>query len=33
MQLIGRAFDEITILRIAHSYERANDWGARHPQS
>jgi aspartyl-tRNA(Asn)/glutamyl-tRNA(Gln) amidotransferase subunit A len=31
MQLIGRAFDEITILRIAHSYERANDWGARHP--
>jgi aspartyl-tRNA(Asn)/glutamyl-tRNA(Gln) amidotransferase subunit A len=33
LQLIGRAFDEITILRIAHSYERANDWGARHPQS
>ena len=33
MQLIGRAFDEITILRVAHSYQRANDWGARHPQS
>ena len=32
MQLIGRAFDEITILRVAHSYERANDWRARHPR-
>jgi aspartyl-tRNA(Asn)/glutamyl-tRNA(Gln) amidotransferase subunit A len=32
MQWIGRAFDEITILRIAHSYERANDWGSRHPR-
>jgi Asp-tRNA(Asn)/Glu-tRNA(Gln) amidotransferase A subunit family amidase len=30
--LIGRTFDEITILRIAHSYECANDWGARHPR-
>jgi aspartyl-tRNA(Asn)/glutamyl-tRNA(Gln) amidotransferase subunit A len=32
LQLIGRAFDEATILRIAFSYERANDWGARHPR-
>ncbi len=31
LQLIGRAFDEATILRIALSYERANDWRARHP--
>jgi aspartyl-tRNA(Asn)/glutamyl-tRNA(Gln) amidotransferase subunit A len=31
LQLIGRAFDEATLLRIAFSYERANDWGARHP--
>jgi aspartyl-tRNA(Asn)/glutamyl-tRNA(Gln) amidotransferase subunit A len=31
LQLIGRAFDEGTLLRIAFSYERANDWGARHP--
>jgi len=32
LQLIGRAFDEITLLRIAFSYERANDWRARHPR-
>ncbi len=31
LQLIGRAFDETTLLRIAFSYERANDWRARHP--
>jgi aspartyl-tRNA(Asn)/glutamyl-tRNA(Gln) amidotransferase subunit A len=31
LQLIGRAFDEATLLRIAFSYERANDWRARHP--
>jgi aspartyl-tRNA(Asn)/glutamyl-tRNA(Gln) amidotransferase subunit A len=33
LQLIGRAFEEATLLRIAHSYEQANDWRARHPQS
>jgi aspartyl-tRNA(Asn)/glutamyl-tRNA(Gln) amidotransferase subunit A len=32
LQLIGRAFDEITLLRIAFCYERANDWRARHPR-
>jgi aspartyl-tRNA(Asn)/glutamyl-tRNA(Gln) amidotransferase subunit A len=31
LQLIGRAFDEATLLRIAFSYERANDWRARRP--
>ena len=31
LQLIGRAFDETTLLRIAFCYESANDWGARHP--
>jgi aspartyl-tRNA(Asn)/glutamyl-tRNA(Gln) amidotransferase subunit A len=31
LQLVGRAFDEATLLRIAFSYERANDWGLRHP--
>jgi aspartyl-tRNA(Asn)/glutamyl-tRNA(Gln) amidotransferase subunit A len=31
LQLIGRAFDETTLLRIAFSYERANDWRGRHP--
>jgi aspartyl-tRNA(Asn)/glutamyl-tRNA(Gln) amidotransferase subunit A len=32
LQLIGRAFDEATLLRIAFSYERANDWRTRHPR-
>ena len=32
LQLIGRSFDEATLLRIAFSYERANDWRARHPR-
>jgi len=32
LQLIGRAFDEATLLRIAYSYESANDWRARHPR-
>jgi aspartyl-tRNA(Asn)/glutamyl-tRNA(Gln) amidotransferase subunit A len=32
LQLIGRSFDESTLLRIAFSYERAHDWRARHPR-
>ncbi len=32
LQLIGRAFDEATLLRIAFSYEREHEWGARHPR-
>ncbi|HEX4645867.1 MAG TPA: amidase family protein, partial [Verrucomicrobiae bacterium] len=32
LQLIGRAFDEATLLRIAFSYEREHDWHSRHPQ-
>jgi len=32
LQLIGRAFDEATLLRIAYSYERANDWRTHHPR-
>jgi aspartyl-tRNA(Asn)/glutamyl-tRNA(Gln) amidotransferase subunit A len=31
LQLIGRAFDEAKLLRIAHSYEQINDWRTRHP--
>jgi aspartyl-tRNA(Asn)/glutamyl-tRNA(Gln) amidotransferase subunit A len=31
LQLVGRAFDETTLLRIAYSYERETDWGTRHP--
>ncbi|MGH9680931.1 MAG: amidase [Candidatus Acidiferrales bacterium] len=32
LQYIGRAFDEVTLLRIAHSYERSHDWTGRHPR-
>ena len=31
LQLIGRAFDESTLLRIAHLYERTHEWSQRHP--
>jgi len=31
LQFIGRAFQESSLLRIAYSYERANDWRPRHP--
>ncbi|MCX8126059.1 MAG: Asp-tRNA(Asn)/Glu-tRNA(Gln) amidotransferase subunit GatA [Dehalococcoidia bacterium] len=31
MQIIGRAFDEETILRIAYTYEQATDWHKRRP--
>ena len=32
LQLIARAFDEATLLRIAYAYEKSHDWGARHPK-
>jgi aspartyl-tRNA(Asn)/glutamyl-tRNA(Gln) amidotransferase subunit A len=32
LQLIGRSFDESTLLRIAFAYEREHDWRARHPR-
>jgi aspartyl-tRNA(Asn)/glutamyl-tRNA(Gln) amidotransferase subunit A len=32
LQLIGRAFDEATLLRIAYSYEVMHDWRSRHPR-
>jgi len=31
MQLIGRAFDEATLLRAAHAYERSTEWHKRQP--
>jgi aspartyl-tRNA(Asn)/glutamyl-tRNA(Gln) amidotransferase subunit A len=31
MQLIGRPFDEATMLRAAHAYEQATDWHNRTP--
>ena len=32
MQVIGRPFDEATVLRVGHAYETATEWGARRPQ-
>ena len=32
MQLIGRPFDEATVLRAGHAYQQATDWHARRPQ-
>jgi aspartyl-tRNA(Asn)/glutamyl-tRNA(Gln) amidotransferase subunit A len=31
LQVIGQPFKEAEMLAIAHCYERAHDWGARHP--
>jgi aspartyl-tRNA(Asn)/glutamyl-tRNA(Gln) amidotransferase subunit A len=31
LQLIGRAFDEPTLLRTAHAYERSAGWWRRRP--
>lgn len=31
IQIVGRAFDDATVLRIARTYERTTDWHARRP--
>jgi aspartyl-tRNA(Asn)/glutamyl-tRNA(Gln) amidotransferase subunit A len=31
MQIVGRPFDEPTILRIGHAYERATTWHTKRP--
>jgi aspartyl-tRNA(Asn)/glutamyl-tRNA(Gln) amidotransferase subunit A len=31
LQIIGRAFDEATVLRVADAYQRATDWHTRRP--
>jgi aspartyl-tRNA(Asn)/glutamyl-tRNA(Gln) amidotransferase subunit A len=31
-QLLGRPFDEATLFRMAHAYEREHSWAAMHPQ-
>jgi aspartyl-tRNA(Asn)/glutamyl-tRNA(Gln) amidotransferase subunit A len=31
LHLTGRAFDEATVLRVAHAYEQATDWHRHHP--
>jgi aspartyl-tRNA(Asn)/glutamyl-tRNA(Gln) amidotransferase subunit A len=30
-QIVGRSFDEATVLRVAHTYERARKWHERRP--
>ena len=32
MQIVGRPFDEATVLCVGHAYQQATDWHARHPQ-
>jgi aspartyl-tRNA(Asn)/glutamyl-tRNA(Gln) amidotransferase subunit A len=32
MQIIGRPFDEATVLKAGHAYEQATGWRARRPQ-
>lgn len=32
MQIAGRLFDEATVLRVAHAYERATPWAGRRPE-
>jgi Asp-tRNA(Asn)/Glu-tRNA(Gln) amidotransferase A subunit family amidase len=31
LQIVGRPFDETTVLRTGHAYERATEWHRRHP--
>jgi len=31
MQVLGRPFDDLTVLRVGHAYEQATDWHRRHP--
>jgi aspartyl-tRNA(Asn)/glutamyl-tRNA(Gln) amidotransferase subunit A len=31
LQIVGRRFDEETVLRVAHAYEQATDWHLRRP--
>jgi aspartyl-tRNA(Asn)/glutamyl-tRNA(Gln) amidotransferase subunit A len=32
MQIIGKAFDESTVLRVAHAYEQNTDHHKRRPE-
>jgi aspartyl-tRNA(Asn)/glutamyl-tRNA(Gln) amidotransferase subunit A len=32
MQLVGRPFDEATILRLGHAFQQATDWHKREPR-
>jgi aspartyl-tRNA(Asn)/glutamyl-tRNA(Gln) amidotransferase subunit A len=32
LQIVGRSFDEETVLRVAHAYEQATDWHKARPK-
>jgi aspartyl-tRNA(Asn)/glutamyl-tRNA(Gln) amidotransferase subunit A len=32
MQIVGRPFDDATVLKVGHAYEQATDWKTRRPQ-
>jgi aspartyl-tRNA(Asn)/glutamyl-tRNA(Gln) amidotransferase subunit A len=32
LQIIGRRFEDATVLRVAHAYEQSTDWHRRRPQ-
>jgi len=31
LQIAGRPWDEVTVLRLAYAYEQATDWHQRRP--
>ena len=31
LQLLGKPFDEATLLRVAYAYEQATDWHRQRP--
>lgn len=31
LQILGKSFDETTVLQVGHTYERAHDWHTRRP--
>jgi aspartyl-tRNA(Asn)/glutamyl-tRNA(Gln) amidotransferase subunit A len=33
MQLIGKNYDEVTVLRAGAAYEKATPWHTMHPES
>jgi aspartyl-tRNA(Asn)/glutamyl-tRNA(Gln) amidotransferase subunit A len=32
LQIIGRRFEDATVLRVGHAYEQSTDWHRRRPQ-
>jgi aspartyl-tRNA(Asn)/glutamyl-tRNA(Gln) amidotransferase subunit A len=31
LQIIGKPFDEATVLKVAHAYEQHTEWHRRYP--